>query len=86
MVTISMIVLAILTLVLPQNLMGFILTAIIFVINLFVPDMVPLIDEMVMLVSLMTKIKGIMTKTKKIESESSEIQENSTENNSIKWE
>lgn len=86
MITISMIVLAILTLVLPQNLMGFILTAIIFVINLFVPDMVPLIDEMVMLVSLMTKIKGIMTKTKKIESESSEIQENSTENNSIKWE
>lgn len=86
MVTISMIVLAILTLVLPQNLMGFILTAIIFVINLFVPDMVPLIDEMVMLVSLMTKIKGIMTKTKKIEAESSEIQENSTENNSIKWE
>lgn len=86
MVTISMIVLAILTLILPQNLMGFILTAIIFVINLFVPDMVPLIDEMVMLVSLMTKIKGIMTKTKKIEAESSEIQENSTENNSIKWE
>lgn len=86
MVTISMVVLAILTLVLPQNLMGFILTAIIFVINLFVPDMVPLIDEMVMLVSLMTKIKGIMTKTKKIESESSEMQENSTENNSIKWE
>lgn len=86
MVTISMIVLAILTLILPQNLMGFILTAIIFVINLFVPDMVPLIDEMVMLVSLMIKIKGIMTKTKKIEAESSEIQENSTENNSIKWE
>ena len=86
MVTISMIVLAILTLVLPQNLMGFILTAIIFVINLFVPDMVPLIDEMVMLVSLMTKIKGIMTKTNKIESQSAEIQENSTENNSIKWE
>lgn len=86
MVTISMIVLAILTLVLPQNLMGFILTAIIFVINLFVPDMVPLIDEMVMLVSLMTKIKGIMTKTKKIEAESTIIQENNTENNSIKWE
>lgn len=86
MVTISMVVLAILTLVLPQNLMGFILTAIIFVINLFVPDMVPLIDEMVMLVSLMTKIKGIMTKTNKIESQSAEIQENSTENNSIKWE
>lgn len=86
MVTISMIVLAILTLVLPQNLMGFILTAIIFVINLFVPDMVPLIDEMVMLVSLMTKIKGIMTKTKKIEAESTIIQENNAENNSIKWE
>lgn len=86
MVTISMVVLAILTLILPQNLMGFILTAIIFVINLFVPDMVPLIDEMVMLVSLMTKIKGIMTKTNKIESQSVEIQENSTENNSIKWE
>lgn len=86
MVTISMIVLAILTLVLPQNLMGFILTAIIFVINLFVPDMVPLIDEMVMLVSLMTKIKGIMTKTKKIEAKPSEIQENGTENSSIKWE
>lgn len=86
MVTISMVVLAILTLILPQNLMGFILTAIIFVINLFVPDMVPLIDEMVMLVSLMTKIKGIMTKTNKIESQSAEIQENSTENNSIKWE
>lgn len=86
MVTISMVVLAILTLVLPQNLMGFILTAIIFVINLFVPDMVPLIDEMVMLVSLMTKIKGIMTKTKKIEAESTIIQENNAENNSIKWE
>lgn len=86
MVTISMVVLAILTLILPQNLMGFILTAIIFVINLFVPDMVPLIDEMIMLVSLMTKIKGIVTKTNKIESQSAEIQENSTENNSIKWE
>lgn len=86
MVTISMVVLAILTLILPQNLMGFILTAIIFVINLFVPDMVPLIDEMVMLVSLMTKIKGIMTKTKKIEAESTIIQENNAENNSIKWE
>lgn len=86
MVTISMVVLTILTLVLPQNLMGFILTAIIFVINLFVPDMVPLIDEMVMLVSLMTKIKGIMTKTKKIEAESTIIQENNAENNSIKWE
>lgn len=86
MVTISMVVLAILTLVLPQNLIGFILTAIIFVINLFVPDMVPLIDEMVMLVSLMTKIKGIMTKTKKIEAESTIIQENNAENNSIKWE
>lgn len=86
MATISMIVLAILTIILPQNVMGFILTAIIFVINLFVPDMVPLIDEMVMLVSLMTKIKGIMTKTKKIEAESSVIQENNIENNSIKWE
>lgn len=86
MVTISMIVLAILTLVLPQNLMGFILTAIIFIINLFVPDMVPLIDEMVMLISLMTKIKGIMTKTNKIEAESTVIQENNTENSNIKWE
>lgn len=85
MVTISMIVLAILTIILPQNVMGFILTAIIFVINLFVPDMVPLIDEMVMLVSLTTKIKGIMTKTKEIEIESSIIQENNIENNNIKW-
>lgn len=86
MVTVAMVVLAILTLVLPQNLMGFVLTAIIFIINLFVPDMLPLVDEMVMLVSLMTKIKGIMSKTKKIEAESTVVQETNTENNSIKWE
>lgn len=86
MVTVAMVVLAILTLVLPPNLMGFVLTAIIFIINLFVPDMLPLVDEMVMLVSLITKIKGIMSKTKKIEAESTVVQETNTENNSIKWE